>query len=402
MEHNIEYTEKRAQSGKTSNRGQALVEMALILPILLLLFAGLIELGFSFYDYLVVVNAAREGARFAAKMPDYTVEEIVEVTNKATQPVLTDFTLKDEWGEDVLDAEGRLITNLERASVIVSRLTAPVPEGNDRYTYDIDEGYPSAVGKALLPPADQVIPIHSSRVTEGRVDSIAQEVEAALQGATFEEDAQFVIVEVVYDHPQVIRLFKIGEIIPDPIPLSSLTLMRVISSVRQPACAVCPIALSWEDTLEPLVEGTETDTSLEDIWNGTGTGQFGWLTWPGDESSAGSAVYLAEAMRNCNLSKWEYVNPSDFDDKILNIGDPMVGSTGVSGASDVEAILESYIASREEILVAVWDPVRQGQGQGSDIWYILKGYARVIITDYDLSGHGEISATFVSYSETCD
>jgi hypothetical protein len=400
MKHNIEYTEKRAQSGKTSNRGQALVEMALILPILLLLFAGLIELGFSFYDYLTVVNAAREGARFAAKMPDYTVEEIVEVTNKATQPVLTDFTLKDEWGEDVLDAEGRLITNPERASVIVSRLSAPVPEDGYSYTYNILEGYPSAVGKAALAPADQVIPIHSSRVTEGRVDSIAQEVEAALQGATFEEDAQFVIVEVVYDHPQVIRLFKIGEIIPDPIPLSSLTLMRVISSVRQPTCAVCPIALHWS-TIEGLVEGTESDTNLEDIWNGVGTGQFGWLTWPGDESSAGSAVYLAKAMHNCNLSKWDYVNPEDLDDKILNIGDPIVGSTGVSGADAVVDILESYKASQEEIRVAVWDPVKQGQGMGSDIWYILKGYARVIITDYDLD-KGWISAIFVSYSETCD
>jgi hypothetical protein len=399
MEHNIEYTEKRAQSGKASNRGQALVEMALILPILLLLFAGLIELGFSFYDYLIVVNAAREGARFGAKMPDYTVEEIVEVTNKATQPVLTDFTLKDEWGEDVLDAEGRLITNPERASVIVSRLTAPVPVGNDDYTYYIDEGYPSAVGKAALAPADQVIPIHSSRVTQGRVDSIAQEVEAALQGATFEEDAQFVIVEVVYDHPQVIRLFKIGEIIPDPIPLSSLTLMRVITSVRQPACAVCPIALNW-DIIDGLVAGTESDTSLENIWNGTGSGQFGWLTWPGDDSSAGSAQYLAEALRNCNLSKWDYVNPDDFDDEILNVGDQIAGNTGVSDASYVEAILESYMASEEKIPVAVWeDFIPAG---GSDIRYVLKGYAWVIITDYDLSGQGWISAVFDSYSEDCD
>jgi hypothetical protein len=399
MKHNIEYTEKRAQSGKTLNRGQALVEMALLLPILLLLFAGLIELGFSFYDYLIVVNAAREGARFAAKMPDYTVEEIVEVTNKATQPVLTDFTLKDEWGEDVLDAEGRLITNPERASVIVSRLSAPVPEDGYSYMYDILEGYPSAVGKAALAPADQVIPIHSSRVTEGRVDSIAQEVEAALQGATFEEDAQFVIVEVVYDHPQVIRLFKIGEIIPDPIALSSLTMMRVISSVRQPACAVCPIALNW-DIIDDLVAGTEEDTSLENIWNGTGPGQFGWLTWPGDDSSAGSAVYLAYALNNCNVSKWEYVNPDDFDDQILNIGDPIVGNTGVSDASAVEAILESYIAWEEPIRVAVWESV-DDQG-GSDIRYILRGYAEVIITDYDLSGQGWISATFVSYSEVCD
>ncbi len=44
-------------------RGQALVEMALILPVLLLLIFGIIEFGRIFNAYLIVTNAAREGAR---------------------------------------------------------------------------------------------------------------------------------------------------------------------------------------------------------------------------------------------------------------------------------------------------------------------------------------------------
>lgn len=48
------------------NRGQSVVELALVLPVLLLLLGGMIEFGRVFHDYLVVTAAAREGARAAA------------------------------------------------------------------------------------------------------------------------------------------------------------------------------------------------------------------------------------------------------------------------------------------------------------------------------------------------
>jgi uncharacterized protein (UPF0333 family) len=45
------------------NRGQALLEFALVLPVLLLLVFGIIEFGLIFFDNLVITQAAREGAR---------------------------------------------------------------------------------------------------------------------------------------------------------------------------------------------------------------------------------------------------------------------------------------------------------------------------------------------------
>lgn len=44
-------------------QGQALLEFALVLPILLLLVFGIIEFGIIFFDNLVITQAAREGAR---------------------------------------------------------------------------------------------------------------------------------------------------------------------------------------------------------------------------------------------------------------------------------------------------------------------------------------------------
>jgi hypothetical protein len=48
-------------------RGQSIVEVALSLPILALLLAGMMELGMLFYAYVQVVNASREGARAASR-----------------------------------------------------------------------------------------------------------------------------------------------------------------------------------------------------------------------------------------------------------------------------------------------------------------------------------------------
>ncbi len=48
------------------NKGQSLVEMAFILPIILLVVMGIVEFGRIFNTYLVLTNASREGARVAS------------------------------------------------------------------------------------------------------------------------------------------------------------------------------------------------------------------------------------------------------------------------------------------------------------------------------------------------
>ena len=48
-------------------RGQSLVELAMILPVLLLMFFGVMEFGWYLYNYVAVENAARRGSEQAAK-----------------------------------------------------------------------------------------------------------------------------------------------------------------------------------------------------------------------------------------------------------------------------------------------------------------------------------------------
>lgn len=50
--------------GRTShNRGQSFVELVLFMPILILLLAGMVEVTFLFNDYLQMLDAARNGSR---------------------------------------------------------------------------------------------------------------------------------------------------------------------------------------------------------------------------------------------------------------------------------------------------------------------------------------------------
>lgn len=45
-------------------RGQAMTEFALLIPVMIMLVLGIIEFGRAFYYYSSIANAAREGARY--------------------------------------------------------------------------------------------------------------------------------------------------------------------------------------------------------------------------------------------------------------------------------------------------------------------------------------------------
>ena len=58
-----------------SQAGAELVEFALVLPILLLVFGGIVDFGLLLQRQQVVTNAAREGARLAV-LPGYSLPDV--------------------------------------------------------------------------------------------------------------------------------------------------------------------------------------------------------------------------------------------------------------------------------------------------------------------------------------
>ena len=61
---------------RKSERGQSLLEFALVLPVLLIVLAGVLDLGRLYFAYVAVTDAAGEGAAYAAIHPDDTAEII--------------------------------------------------------------------------------------------------------------------------------------------------------------------------------------------------------------------------------------------------------------------------------------------------------------------------------------
>jgi TadE-like protein len=57
-----------------SERGAELIEMAVALPLLLLVVMGIVDFGFLFQRYVVLTNAAMEGAR-VGMLPGYSLSD---------------------------------------------------------------------------------------------------------------------------------------------------------------------------------------------------------------------------------------------------------------------------------------------------------------------------------------
>ncbi len=73
---------------KRKERGQSLVEFVLILPVLLIILAGMLDLGRLYFAYVAVTDAAAEGAAYAAIHPEDAAippedEEDNEIVNRA-------------------------------------------------------------------------------------------------------------------------------------------------------------------------------------------------------------------------------------------------------------------------------------------------------------------------------
>jgi hypothetical protein len=70
LQKGIEMT-RRPLSRKTGTRerGAALIEAAIVLPLILVLFAGIVEYGVAFHESGAIAAASRAGARTAAAMP---------------------------------------------------------------------------------------------------------------------------------------------------------------------------------------------------------------------------------------------------------------------------------------------------------------------------------------------
>ena len=65
---------KKSAIRRKSERGQSLVELAISFPVILLLMLGTLDFGMATYSYLIIRDAAQEGALYGSIDPNNKVE----------------------------------------------------------------------------------------------------------------------------------------------------------------------------------------------------------------------------------------------------------------------------------------------------------------------------------------
>ncbi len=90
----------RRMSKKYKRKAAAVVEMAVVLPILLTILFGIIEFGWTFMVYQSITNAAREGCRVAV-LEGSTDEDINARVDEYMELIgLTDYTVDIEHSSE--------------------------------------------------------------------------------------------------------------------------------------------------------------------------------------------------------------------------------------------------------------------------------------------------------------
>ena len=100
---------RRLNARNRSDRGQALVELAMIAPVLIILMLGVIDYGRVYFAYISVTNGARIGADYAAIGPTQAADtaaikaaalgDTTDLLNLSpTNPEVTVVTASDSQG----------------------------------------------------------------------------------------------------------------------------------------------------------------------------------------------------------------------------------------------------------------------------------------------------------------
>lgn len=88
-----------------SEKGSAIVEFAVIVPIVVMLVFGIFEIGVTYSKYIALTHAAREGARLAAvglaEDPDFDFEQAVR--ERAPSVEIETITVENPEGTDIGD-----------------------------------------------------------------------------------------------------------------------------------------------------------------------------------------------------------------------------------------------------------------------------------------------------------
>lgn len=423
-------------SQRRSTRGQSLVEVALFIPLALIIIAGLVEVGQWLLFQNRVSSVARSAARFGANGGNDENMAIVGL-NTVTETMPLDTARWDLFSiRGTVNADG----------------TGFVGAGNDiEFNHIYGDGNSTVFAEMSTTAfrddlrADILEFLQTQQAT-GNLDQASA------------ADIQFVGTYAVFESESIIGLDYFVE---EFYSVRDFAIMRTFpSSDAANGCTAFPILVQeqrsidddpsgsnvfpeWNDFRYPNFTGPSDALSLSDfpfhvpdqpldefstpgtlyrVWNGGGPGNFGWIYWNADVSGSSdvarslgwpgnSADYVngpggspgptsAATAAGFSHKVYGYIEPDSDEfpaDTSLQIGDKILGRTGVVSSSGIDDALEEHIDNGRKLRFPIYDTAT---ASGSNTVYDLVGFAIFTLHGYNLQ-QGWILAEFESWDKSC-
>lgn len=210
------------------SRGQSMIEMALTFPVLLLILAGAIEVGYYYNTYLTFMDATREAARRSANNDylngdvNYECADTVDFYRQGACLAYQNLgrnlpDVFDPTRDDILVS----VVQIQRGVIYKRFINSnnPPDEGEGGWSFCQD------MASHLSPP------VTCTRAFSRFPNSVLQSRLAQYSGATSAPNSAYVLVEIYHVHRQFLGLIPPGlPFLPQEVVMHVYSIMPVPSA----------------------------------------------------------------------------------------------------------------------------------------------------------------------------
>lgn len=226
-------------NSKQKNKGQSLMEIAVVVGFLMILAMGAVEFGYLLNQYITLVDGTRAGARYGSNQDPYAIKDLltgnITYNYSYVQPAFytTIAEVVDNLSSDIdtdpdlyRGAISPLILNHSTDEVMVYFLS--IREGQ---TYETSEIW-CQFNCSAHPKSEAMVNANAGFIHDSLSDKAP--------------NTGIVIVELFYAYNQLLSLPIFTAFIPDPIQVHAYSIMPLSAAEPTPVVAVPPAVVAGQ------------------------------------------------------------------------------------------------------------------------------------------------------------